>query len=272
MSDSDFDAISWSFDDETGIGEVTLDRPKAMNAIDESMQREVIAAFDRFEELDEEADGVAVSAVIMGSAGDRAFSSGLDLHEMEGLEDYDEKKQIPDLFCEATDAIESYGAPVIASVDGLCLGGGFEFAIACDFRIASEGSKFGQPEVNFGLLPGGGAAQRLSTIIGVSRAKELCMTGEQISAETAREYGAINAVHPADELDDAVSEFAESLASKPPLALRGIKDASNMTRQVGYEEALQYGGHIWVTLSETRDHAEGMEAFAEDRAPEFEGR
>lgn len=272
MSDSDFDTISWSFDEETGIGEVVLDRPDAMNAIDETMQREVIDAFDRFEELDDDADGVAVSTVIMDSAGDKAFSSGLDLGEMEGLEDYDEKKQIPDLFCEATDAIESYDAPVIASVDGLCLGGGFEFAIACDFRIVSDESRFGQPEVNFGLLPGGGAAQRLSTIIGVSRAKELCMTGKQISAETALEYGAVNEVHPPSELDDAVREFADTLASKPPLALRGIKDASNMTRQVGYEEALQYGGQIWVTLSETRDHAEGMEAFAEDREPEFEGR
>lgn len=272
MSDPDFDAISWSFDEETGIGEVTLDRPDAMNAIDETMQRELIAAFDRFEELDDEADGVAVSAVIMEGAGEKAFSSGLDLGEMEGLEDHDERKLIPDLFCEATDAIESYDAPVIASVDGLCLGGGFEFAIACDFRFASEASTFGQPEVNFGLLPGGGAAQRLSTIVGVSRAKELCMTGKKIGAEQALEYGALNEVHPAEELEDAVREFADTLASKPPLALRGIKDASNMTRQVGYEEALDYGGHIWVTLSQTRDHAEGMEAFAEDRAPEFEGR
>lgn len=272
MSDNDFQAISWRFDEESGIGEVTLDRPEAMNAVNEQMERELIEAFDRFEELDEEADGVAVSVVVMRGAGDKAFSSGLDLSEMEDLEEYDERKKIPDLFCETTDAIESYDAPVVASVDGLCLGGGFELAIACDFRFASESSQFGQPEVNFGLLPGGGAAQRLSTIIGVSKAKELCMTGKHISAETALDYGALNEVHPGDELEDAVDEFTEELASKPPLALRGIKDATNKTRQIGYEEALDYGGNIWVNLSQTEDHAEGMQAFAEDREPEFHGK
>ncbi|UIP01498.1 enoyl-CoA hydratase/isomerase family protein (plasmid) [Halobaculum sp. CBA1158] len=272
MSENEFETLSWSFDDETGIARVTLDRPKAMNAIDEQMQHDMIGVFDRLEELDREADGVAVSVVIMEGAGEKAFSSGLDLNEMEGLENHDDRKLIPDLFCEATDAIESYDAPVIAKIDGLCLGGGFEFAIACDFRYASESSTFGQPEVNFGLLPGGGAAQRLSTIIGVSNAKELCMTGKQIDAEEALEYGALNEVHPGDELDDAVEEFAETLAGQPPLALRGIKDATNMTRQVGYEEALDYGGHIWVSLSQTEDFAEGMAAFAEDREPEYVGR
>jgi enoyl-CoA hydratase/carnithine racemase len=272
MPKNEYDTLSWSFDDETGIAEITLDRPEAMNAIDEQMQRELIDAFDRFEELDDDADGVAVSAVIMDSAGDRAFSSGLDLNEMEGLENHDDRKLIPDLFCEATDAIESYDAPVIAKIDGICLGGGFEFAIACDFRYASEQSTFGQPEVNFGLLPGGGAAQRLSTIIGVSDAKELCMTGMHIDAAEALEYGVLNEVHPADDLDDAVREFAETLASKPPLALRGIKDATNITRQIGYDEALEYGGHIWVSLSQTDDFAEGMAAYAEDRDPEYVGK
>jgi len=272
MSDDEFDTVSWSFDDERGIAEVTLDRPDAMNAIDERMQREVIELFDRLEALDDEADGVAVSAVVLDHAGDRAFSSGLDLTEMEGLETHDDRKLVPDLFCEATDAIESYDAPVIAKVDGLCLGGGFEFAIACDFRHASEASTFGQPEVNFGLLPGGGAAQRLSTIVGVSEAKELCMTGRRIDAAEALELGALNGVHPADELDAAVEEFADTLASKPPLALRGIKDAANETRQTGYEEALDYGGHIWVSLSQTEDFAEGMAAHAEDREPEYVGR
>lgn len=272
MPDTDYDTIEWGFDDDSGVGYVTLDRPDAMNAIDETMQREVIDAFDAFTELDDEAEGVAVSAVVMDAAGDKAFSSGLDLGEMQGLDNHDEKKLIPDLFSDATAAIESYDAPVVAKVDGLCLGGGFEFAIACDFRFVSERSTFGQPEVNFGLLPGGGAAQRLSTIIGVSEAKKLCMTGDQISAEEALDLGAVNEVHPGEDLDDAVDEFVDTLAGKPPLALRSIKDASNMTRQVGYEEAIEYGGHIWVNMSQTDDHAEGMAAFAEDREPEFEGK
>ena len=272
MSDADFDTIAWSFDEESGIGRVTLDRPDAMNAISETMQHETIEAFARFAELDDEADGIAVSAVVMEGAGDRAFSSGLDLNEMEGLDNYDDRKKIPDLFCAATDAIESYAAPTIAKVDGLCLGGGFEFAMACDVLYASDESKFGQPEVNFGLLPGGGAAQRLATIIGVRHAKELCMTGKQIGADEAEELGVVNAVHASDELDDAVSELASTLANKPPLALRGIKDAANKTRQIGYDEALDYGGNIWVNLSQTEDFEEGMTAFAEDRDPEYVGR
>lgn len=272
MTEPDFDTLGWNFDTETGIGRVTLDRPEAVNAIDEQMQREMIEAFDAFESLDDDADGVAVSTVILDAAGSRAFSSGLDLTEMEGLDNHDDRKLIPDLFCEATDAIESYAAPVIAKVDGLCLGGGFEFAVACDFRIASERSTFGQPEVNFGLLPGGGAAQRLATIIGVSNAKELCMTGKQIDAAQADEYGALTQVHPEDELDAAVEEFAETLADQPALALRGIKDATNMTRQVGYDEALDYGGHIWVSLSQTDDFQEGMTAHAEERQPEYVGK
>ena len=272
MSENEFETVSWSFDDESGIGRLTLDRPEAMNAIDEQMQREVIEAFDAFEALDDEADGVAVSTVIMDAAGDKAFSSGLDLNEMEGLDNHDDRKLIPDLFCEATDAIESYDAPVIAKVDGLCLGGGFEFAIACDFRFASEDSTFGQPEVNFGLLPGGGAVQRLATIIGVSKAKELCMTGKHISAAEADEYGVLTEVHSSADLDDAVAAFAETLAGQPPLALRGIKDATNKTRQIGYDEALDYGGHIWVSLSQTDDFQEGMTAFAEDREPEYVGK
>jgi enoyl-CoA hydratase/3-hydroxyacyl-CoA dehydrogenase len=272
MSDPNFETIAWSFDEESGVGRVTLDRPDAMNAISETMQHETIEAFERFAELDDEADGVAVSVVVMEGAGDRAFSSGLDLNEMEGLENYDDRKKIPDLFCAATDAIESYAAPVIAKVDGLCLGGGFEFAMACDFLYASEESRFGQPEVNFGLLPGGGAAQRLSGIVGVRHAKELCMTGKQIGADEAEELGVVNAVHPGDELDDAVSELASTLASKPPLALRGIKDAANKTRQIGYDEALDYGGNVWVNLSQTEDFEEGMAAFAEDRDPEYVGR
>ena len=272
MEAPEFETLVYSVDEASGIATVGIDRPQAMNAIDEQMQREMIEMFAHLDALDRAADGVAISVVVLESESDRAFSSGLDLGEMDGLETHDDRKLIPDLFCEATDAIEAYGAPVIAKIDGLCLGGGFEFAIACDFRLASQRSTFGQPEVNFGLLPGGGAAQRLSTILGASQAKELCMTGQQFDAAEAHELGALNEIHEADALDEAVTTFAETLAGQPPLALRGIKDAINTTRQVGYEESLDYGGHIWVSLSQTEDFAEGMAAFAEEREPEYVGR
>lgn len=272
MSEPDYEAIDWSFDDTTGIGRITLDRPDAMNAFDIQMQKELIEGIERFKELDEQGNGVTVRTVVIAGAGDRAFSSGLDVNEMQGIEDYNEKKRIPDLFHDMADAIESFEPPVVAKIDGLCLGGGLEVSMACDFRFASEDSTFGQPEVNFGVLPGGGGAQRLSMIVGVSRAKELCMTGEKIDAEQAEEEGIIDYVYPSDELDEEVQKFVDTLSNKPPLALRSIKEAADRTREVGYQEALQYGSRAWLSLAQTEDYRKAVNAFGTDSRPEWEGR
>lgn len=272
MSDPDYEAIDWSFDDTTGIGRITLDRPEALNAFDVRMQKEVIDGIERFQELDERGSGVTVRTVVVTGAGDRAFSSGLDVGEMRDLEEYGEKKRIPDLFHRMADAIESFEPPVVAQIDGLCLGGGLEVALACDFRFASAESRFGQPEVNFGVLPGGGGAQRLSMIVGVSRAKELCMTGEQIEAERAEAEGIVDYVYPGEELAEKVQEFVDTLSNKPPLALRSIKEAADRTREVGYQEALQYGSRAWLSLAQTEDYRKAVDAFGTDTRPEWEGR
>lgn len=272
MSDRDYETIEWSFDDATGIGRITLDRPAAMNAIDVQMQNELIEGFRSFRKLDEEGTGVAVRAVAVAGAGDRAFCSGLDVGEMQELTEYGEKKRIPDRFREMTETIEEFEPPVIARIDGLCLGGGLEIALAADFRLASDRSSFGQPEVNFGVLPGGGGAQRLSMIVGVSRAKELCMTGEQIEAARAAEEGIVDHVYPATDLDAEVDSFLESIADKPPLAVRTIKEAADRTREVGFEEALQYGNRAWLSLSQTRDYQRAVDTFGTDTSVEWEGR
>lgn len=272
MRETEYDAIEWSFDGGTGIGSITLDRPDAMNAIDVQMQREIIEGFQQFRDLDEQGDGVTVRAVVVDGAGEKAFSSGLDVSEMSEISEYDEKKRIPDRFNEMTEAIESFESPVIAEIDGICLGGGLEIALACDFRFASERSTLGQPEVNFGVLPGGGGAQRLSLIVGVSRAKELCMTGQNIDADQAEREGIVDHVHPAEELDDEVGRLLDSLSEKPPLAVRTIKEAADRTREVGYEEALQYGSHAWPSLAQTRDYQKAVNAFGTDATPEWEGR
>jgi enoyl-CoA hydratase/carnithine racemase len=169
-------------------------------------------------------------------------------------------------------AFEEYDAPVIAAVDGLCLGGGFEIVMSADFRFAVEDATFGQPEVNFGVLPGGAAAQRLTTIVGASRAKELVMTGRRIDAAEAAADGIITDVV-ADEaaLDDRVEELAAELASKPPLAVRSIKQAVNITRNVGYDDGVEYASHAWPALAQTDDYAKAIEAFGTDEDPEFEG-
>lgn len=272
MPEADYETIDWSFDETTGIGRITLDRPEAMNAIDSQMQRELIAGFQRFRELDEDCTGVAVRAVVIAGAGDRAFSSGLDIEEMQAITEYSEKKRIPDRFYEMTETIEEYEPPVIARIDGLCLGGGLEIALAADFRLASERSSFGQPEVNFGVLPGGGGAQRLSMIVGVSRAKELCMTGRRIEADQAQTEGIVDHVYPAETLEEEVDSFLDSIAEKPPLAVRTIKEAADRTREVGFEEALQYGNRAWLSLSQTQDYQRAVEAFGSDTTVEWEGR
>ncbi|WP_280537966.1 enoyl-CoA hydratase/isomerase family protein [Halopenitus sp. POP-27] len=272
MSEPDYDAIAWSFDEDTGVGRIELDRPDAMNAINDRMQRELIEGFRRFRRLEEDRTGVAVRAIVVSGAGDRAFSTGLDVGEMQSITDYGEKKRIPDGFHEMAETIERCEPPVIARIDGLCLGGGLEIALASDFRLASKRSSFGQPEVNFGVLPGGGGAQRLSMIVGVSRAKELCMTGEQIDAEQAASEGIIDHVHPAADLTEEVESFVESIVDKPPLAVRTIKEAADRTREVGFEEALQYGNRAWLSLSQTRDYDRAVEAFGTDADVEWEGR
>lgn len=272
MTDTEYETIRWSFDGSTGIGRITLDRPEKLNAIDTRMQREIVSGVREFEAIDEAADGVSVRALLLRGAGDDAFSSGLDVGEMSDVSDYDEKRRIPARFHEMTDTIEAYGAPVVAAVDGLCLGGGLEVALACDFIFASERSRFGQPEVNFGLLPGGGGAQRLSMIVGVSRAKEMCMTGEQIDAARARAEGIVDHVYPAEELPEAVREFVERLSEKPPLAVRTIKQAANRTQEGGYQQAIEFGKHAWPSLAQTRDYQRAVDSFGTDATPEWEGR
>ena len=272
MTEPEYETIDWSFNRETGIGRITLDRPDAMNAIDVQMQKELIEGFREFRDCDQEAAGVAIRAVVIAGAGDRAFSTGLDVGEMQSITDYSEKKRIPDQFYEMTETIEEFEPPVIAQIDGLCLGGGLEIALASDFRLASARSSFGQPEVNFGVLPGGGGAQRLSMIVGVSRAKELCMTGDQIDGTQADEEGIINHVYPAEELSEEVESFLDAIAEKPPLAVRTIKEAADRTREVGFEEALQYGNRAWLSLSQTRDYQRAIDTFGSDTTVEWEGK
>jgi enoyl-CoA hydratase/3-hydroxyacyl-CoA dehydrogenase len=272
MRESAYDTVEWSFDHESGIGRLTLDRPDALNAISDRMQQEVIAAFERFGELDEASDGVTVRAVVITGAGDRAFSSGFDVEEMSDITSYSDRKRIPERFIEMTDAIEEFPSPVVAEIDGLCLGGGLEIALACDFRYASERSSFAQPEVDFGVLPGGGGAQRLSLVVGVSRAKELCMTGKRISAEQAASEGIVDHAYPAPDLREEVAELCDALSTKPPLAVRMIKQAADRTREVGYEEALEYGSQAWPSLASTRDYEKAVEAFGTDDTPEWQGR
>lgn len=266
MQTRELETVNWSYDEETGIGRIVLNRPEEHNALSEQLKSDIVEGFEMLDGIDHEGDGVNVRTVIMEGAGDKAFSAGADITEFE--------EQNPGIFepTEAWEAAENFPAPVIAKIDGYCFGGGLELALACDFRIASERSEVGLPEVNIGLIPGGGGTQRLAELVGASRAKELCITGEHVPAEEAAEDGIVNYVYPAEELDDEVTEFAAQVAEQAPLAVRAVKDVINMSQEMQLEEGRMYEHRACLNLFQTEDQKEGAQAFAEKREPEWSGK
>lgn len=266
MQEKSFETIKWTFDSETGIGRIVLNRPDSMNALSTQLRRDIINGFEELRAVDDEVDGVAVRAVIISGAGDQAFCAGADINEFEAVQP--EIIELQQLYL----TIEEFDAPVIASIDGYCLGGGLELALACDFRYASEDSELGQTEVNIGLIPGGGGTQRLVPLVGPSRTKQLCMTGEQLSGVQAAEEGIVDRACPSEELEDEVEEFAKKLAEKAPLAIRAVKSAVNNGLNVGLHEGWIYERRMFHKLRQSEDHTEGRKAFTEKRDPEWKGR
>jgi enoyl-CoA hydratase len=168
--------------------------------------------------------------------------------------------------------VEKLGKPVIAAVNGFCLGGGNEIAMGCDIIIASDKAKFGQTEINIGIIPGGGGTQRLPRLIGVCKAKELIYTGDIISAEEAFRLGLVNRVVPVDELMPAAKELARKIATKSAAALKLAKTAINRGMQTNLESGLKYEYELYSLALSLEDKAEGVNAFLEKRAPKFVGR
>ena len=266
-----FETIDWEFDEETGVGTVTLDRPDSMNALSKQMYEDISDALDAFEELDQESlyerdEGVATRAVVFEGAGEKAFCAGAD------VKDFEEVKPGVFDFTEMYNDLEAFPAPTIAKIDGYALGGGFELALTCDFRLASERSEVGLPEIQLGIMPGDGATQRLPELVGPSRTKELAMTADHVDAEQAAEEGMLDHIYPADKLDEEVAAFAEQIASQPPLAVRTIKDVVNMSQETSLRVGRYYERRAGSSLTQTADHEEGVEAFQEKREPEFEGK
>jgi enoyl-CoA hydratase len=209
-----------------------------------------------------------IKAVILTGAGQKAFVAGADISEFIGLSNEDGKalaKRGQDIFFR----IEKTAKPVIAAVNGFALGGGCELAMACHFRIASDNAKFGQPEVNLGLIPGYGGTQRLVQLIGKGRALELLLTGNMIDASIALEYGLVNHVVPQDDLLPKAKMILEQIIGKAPLAVRKCITAANavFTNENGYEVELKSFGECFST----NDMKEGTTAFLEKRKPHFKG-
>ena len=265
MSRDDFQDIEWNFDNESGIGRVTIDRPERLNALSWRTRREIAEAFERFQRLDDEAQSVVVKAVILEGRGEN-FSAGANTNE------FGENANHPLVPVRMYDAIEQYGAPVIAKISGYCLGGGLELALACDFIFAAEESEFGFPEIEHGLCPGAGGTVRLVNRIGAARTKQLGMTGERLSGEEAAAEGIIYRACQGDELDATVAEFVRELADRPPLGVRGVKHTANFAKDADIEEGTKYEWAQFYALMATRDYAEAASARKEGREPQWEGR
>jgi enoyl-CoA hydratase/carnithine racemase len=260
----EFETTIVEFDESTGVGSLTLNRPDALNALSGQLREDIVAGLRSLNDLNDE--GIEMRVVVIdGAAGN--FCAGADVTEFEA------GPPTTDVDRSHYQFIIDYPVPVIAKIRGYCLGGGLETAMACDFRYASEEARLGLPEVDLGIIPGAGGVQFISRLANPSVAKEIAMTGRHVPATEAAEYGLLNDVYPEEDLDTAVAEFAETLASKPPLSLQTIKESANVATQTGLSEGREYDRTAFEPLLATEDHEEGARAFAEeDYEPEFQGK
>ena len=256
----EFKNILW--EKKEGVGILTINRPEVRNALKAEI-REDIAAVLPVAEQDPE-----VRVVIITGAGEKVFSAGGDIKQMAENSMWDILERRLDIFAQ----IHHFPKPVIAAVNGLALGGGCELAMACDFRVGSENARLGQPEINLGIFPGGGATQRLQRLVGAGRAKELIFTGEIIDAREAERIGLLNKVFPAKEMMPRTMEIAKKIGSKGPLALKLAKMSINMGMEAGLQTGLGYERLARTLVHGSEDRVEGMHAFLEKRKPEFKGR
>jgi enoyl-CoA hydratase len=249
------------FEKKGGIRIITLNRPKRLNAINTQLIYELenlIAEMDEDEE---------VRVVILTGVG-RAFCAGADIKQ---IVDPNAKK-LPTGRNTFFSKLEDIKAPVIAAINGLCIGGGLEFALCCDFRIAVDTAIFGAGEVNLGAIPGGGGTARLPRLIGPGRAKEFLYFGNNVDAQEAYRIGMVNKVVAPETLMEETMKWATELEGKAPLSLKMLKDCVNVGMQMDLAGALDYEGRCSEYLGNTEDLKEGMLAFAEKRKPVFKGR
>ena len=246
------------------VAVITINRPDKLNALSGTVHVEGVAALD---ELRRD-DGVRV--VVITGSGEKAFIAGADISEFEGKTPVTQRA----VFQERTlfNTIDTFPKPVIAMVNGFCLGGGNELALACDLRICSENAKFSQPEINLGIIPGGGGSQRLTRLVGEGRSMEMILTGDMIDAETAYRFGLVNHVYPAAELHAKTMELAAKIAEKAPIALQLAKEAVKFASRSNLDEGVRREVDLFAICFSTEDKQEGVSAFLEKRKPEFKGK
>ena len=248
-----------------GTAIVTINRPSALNALTVEVLEELGAAFA---ELTQD---VSVACVILTGSGAKAFVAGADIAAMQSL-DAVSAGSFARLGHDVFNVIENFPKPVIAAVNGFALGGGCELAMACDIRIAAENARFGQPEVNLGVIPGFGGTLRLARLVGKGRAKELIFTGDMINAQEAYRIGLANKVVAAEELLATARDMATKIASKAPVAVRFAKEAIDNGLEMDLDRAGRFESNLFGICFATADQKEGMQAFLDKRPAKFIGR
>lgn len=244
------------------VGLARLNRPQAMNALNNQLLRELMEALETFDQND------AVGAMVI-TGNEKAFAAGADIKEMAGKS----HQQIIDQDHVAVfGRIRTIRKPVIAAVSGWALGGGCEIALSCDMIVASESAKFGQPEINIGVIPGAGGTQRLTRAVGKAIAMEMILNDRRLTAQEAYQFGMVNRVVTTEGYLEEALKLAEEVASRAPIAVRVAKNMINQAFDMSLSNGLAEERQEFYSLFATEDQKEGMQAFIEKRKPEWKGR
>jgi enoyl-CoA hydratase len=244
------------------VGLITLNRPKALNALNSTVLEEVVRALHGFE------DNPSVGAVVI-TGSEKAFAAGADIKEMASKSYID--MYMADFFS-GWDAMTRIRKPIIAAVSGYALGGGCELAMMCDFIIAGDNAKFGQPEITLGVMPGMGGSQRLTRFVGKSKAMDMCLTGRMMDAAEAERSGLVSRVVPAGELIEETLKVAAKIADLSMPAVMMTKEAVNRSYETTLSEGLRFERRVFHSMFALDDQKEGMAAFSEKRSPSFRNR